>query len=1468
MKTHRSEPPIVFLAFANDREAYLSQLREEEDLIRDTLATAEDGGYLKVHNLGSTHLDDIFEDFNRFRNRIAIFHYGGHANGEALQLEDQHANATGLAQLLAQQQNLQLVFLNGCATGGQVEKLLELGVKAVVATSNPIDDTKAQTFARYFYLSLSQKASIQEAFDVAKSHLITSNQMNEEEISLHRSLGSRKKQPKIAPQPWGLFSQSESALRWSLDLPYFGLPALPDQLYTKLPDDPFIALNHYTREKAPLFFGRNGDIYHLYQSVQDENKSLILYYGESGVGKSSLLDAGLLPRLHDFQVCYLRRDVKLGLLGSVQKLLDASSHEEILAAWQAKEIQQHEGKQPNPSFIRILDQMKEAFNREAEEELEELFDLLRFVKDEKTVKPFLLILDQVEEAFTRGSKQELEELFKLLHFLLVPTKKSEQNGTLEVNERFQKPKIHGKIILGYRKEYHAEIENLCRKYEIPYHSQFVESLRRENIIEIVEGVSSEPRLYEKYHLSLEPGLADRIADDLVDNTASAIPPVLQTLLTKMWEVAREINPESPLFSVDLYENLRKQGILLDDFLQEKIEAIRACRPEAVESGLLLDLLHRHTTPMGTGGICAASDLEKNYSHLSFPILELLAECQTHYLLLSVKQKEQTIYALAHDTLAPLIIKRFNQSQLPGQIAYRILENRKQDLIEFEPDQILFNKQDLITLEAGIEGMRRREAHETKAIQANQKLIEDQEQAYAEKNRKLQEQLLISESINLILEYQHKDPTLALHIALKAYWQKQDDKNILRLIRQNLNKAHYRLLIQEPWGSFVAAIAVAPNGEFWLSVGGDGKAKLRDQKGNLIRETKATKHGLWAAAFAPDSQSFLTGSSEGVIRHIDLKGKILLKIKGHTQAVTALTFSPDGQHILSGSSDHTVSIWDLTGKKIQTLIGHQDWVSSVAISPDGQHILTGSGDRTAKLWNWQGEIIHDFNRLHAPVNIVAFSPDGKSVLTGGGDFFEKSAEVRRWNLEGHLLSSYKGHQGTVNAAAFSPDGKYIITGADDHKIRLWNLKGRMLKVLQGHQGWIEALAFSPDGQSILSSSDDESVRVWEIQGKVQSEFPKQTASIVGLGYAQDGDKILIATEDFKISLWNQAGECLEQFSGPQSIIEAAALSPDGERVLTGGADQCMRLWDTKGNFLKAYQGHSASINAVVFSPDGKKLLSASEDGTARLWKMTGSQAHIYRGHVGSVEMARFSADGQSILTASADNTCHLWDLQGKVLQIFNCPDNIQTADLSLDGKYLLTGSPDRGIHLWNQEAEILLTFGEQLGGVIDLAFSPDGNYILSGHKNGMIKLWNRQGREIQNLEEDSEAIDRVAFSPDGYLMMVAFREGEVKVWRRFDHYIHKMTHQFQPLELFLAGVPQIQVDDFKEKIDNYADAMRLVAYFWREIQEEIEWSQAKADHYLYFYQKAICFAPKQKQGKMKKELLEIEQSFEKRKTALK
>jgi len=172
--------PIIFLAFANDRvdyTRYLRNLPKEQEGIRNALQSAVQQHLCEIVERTNCTLDQIFDIFQdaRYKDRIAVFHYGGHANGYKFLLEKSNGeNATvhakGLVDFLTTQKSLQLAFLNGCATQQQSQELAQNGL-AVIGTFSEIDDEVAQVLAVRFYKGIAQNLPIEKAWEDAQNQL-------------------------------------------------------------------------------------------------------------------------------------------------------------------------------------------------------------------------------------------------------------------------------------------------------------------------------------------------------------------------------------------------------------------------------------------------------------------------------------------------------------------------------------------------------------------------------------------------------------------------------------------------------------------------------------------------------------------------------------------------------------------------------------------------------------------------------------------------------------------------------------------------------------------------------------------------------------------------------------------------------------------------------------------------------------------------------------------------------------------------------------------------------------------------------------------------------------------------------------------------------------------------------------------------------------------------------------------------
>ncbi len=706
--------PVILLAFANDPADginYLRNLPEEARQVRAALEYAEAQGLCEFEVRYNATLDDILSAFQnpKLRGRIAVLHYGGHADSYELLFQSsagnlQRIDGRGFAAFLAEQRSLQLVFLNACTTEPQIDSLLDANVQVVIATAQEVDDSTAAALAGLFYQNLAHGDTIGSSYRQAVAALRAQKGDDPSLFYMAGAAPAGESAPPATEQPateqpatgqpatgqtggapagqeagggasggfwpWLLRTHpgAESAAGWSLPLaagdPLFGLPPLPPK---PLPDSPYQrALDYYTRDLAELFFGRGPQIRDLYQRVTASGRSsVILYYGQSGVGKSSLLDAGLAPRLAaTHAVLYARRDRTLGLLGTLRKQLDADAQTPLAQAWRAAE--------------------------------------------ERWARPVVLILDQAEELFTRRSAEQPNELADFAE-------------ALRTIEGGGEGKPAGVLLLGFRKERLAEIESALRAQSIDFAKVYLAPLDAGGIEEVVCGPVRSERLAAKYGLTIDDELPQVIAYDLTADPDSPVAPTLNILLRKLWAAATAKSASSPHFSLALYEQLRRDGILLDDFLRQQVATLAQEQPEAVSSGFLLDLWAFHTTPLGTSEQRDAAELQAAYAHRQ-DLTAAVLRSKELYVLAEPSGDSAAPAAgagtrLAHDTLAPLVRRDYEQSTLPGQQARRLLESRAVDWSDGRSG-VQLDDAALAVVDQGLAGMRSLAENEQRLLAAS------------------------------------------------------------------------------------------------------------------------------------------------------------------------------------------------------------------------------------------------------------------------------------------------------------------------------------------------------------------------------------------------------------------------------------------------------------------------------------------------------------------------------------------------------------------------------------------------------------------------------------------------------------------------------------------------------------------------------------------------------------------------------
>lgn len=572
----------------------------------------------------------------------------------------------------------------------------------------------------------------------------------------------------------------------------------------------------------------------------------------------------------------------------------------------------------------------------------------------------------------------------------------------------------------------------------------------------------------------------------------------------------------------------------------------------------------------------------------------------------------------------------------------------------------------------------------------------------------------------------------------------------------------------------------------------------------------------AIAFSPDGRLLATGDGDGTLRlwnattrepvrtmHIANRGD------GTADGIAAVMFSPSGQILAAGDDSGAVTLWDPAhGQSLGSIqpqgVDFFTNVTGLAFSPDGRVLAVSNSSGQVWLWNTgDREIIRVIDADYKPgqgggdlgVWGVNFSPDGKILATADGNGATRLWDTSTGRSAGTLnLANAESFAGGV---AFSPDGRLVATAESEGVIQLWNLAALRPIATLGHgpvsfSDAVNHVAFSPDGRLIAASETGGEIQVWNTATRrlVLDHAPDSSAAPGWVAFSPDGSLLAGTDGDGTVELWNTAtalpaGRSLQENSA-DGVANDIAFSPSSDILAGADSNGTIHLWnDATGQLAHTLRATSAAISAVLFSPNGDTLASVDSDftstglpadGIARLWDpATGKLIRSLQGDVG---VAAFSPSGKLLATGGGggNSSIRLWNaVTGQLVSTLNPPDpnsgGVNNLVFTPNGQFLASDESDSdSIQLWNTATgQPVRTWnaGSSDNGLASLAFSPDGSILASGEADGgnTVRLWNTAtGRLSKTLPiTSSDGVDDIAFSPDGKILASADADRNIQLW---------------------------------------------------------------------------------------------------------
>ncbi|MBW4597393.1 MAG: CHAT domain-containing protein [Brasilonema angustatum HA4187-MV1] len=449
---------ILILA-ANPTNTARLQLDKEVREIEEGLQRASNGGQFRLVKKGAVRSRDFYRAI--LEHRPQIVHFCGHGTGvDGIVLEDDTGQPTqidkdALSKLfkLFAVKGVECVVLNACYSEVQAEGISQY-IKYVIGMNQTIGDKAAIAFAVAFYDALGASETVEFAFDLGCSQLV----------------GLKENQTPVL----------KTRLIHPADIQFEA---------GDIPPNPYLGLSAFGEKDAAFFFGREEFANELFEIAH--HQQLVAVIGASGSGKSSVVFAGLIPKL---------REEGIWLIDSLRP---KSQPFDELALTLVRQLE------PDINKVETAIQVGRLAQSLKKGEVK-LHLLASQILENKPSKHFLLVVDQFEELYTQCLDKEEQQRF--IDTLLAAVQHKSITLVFTLRADFYEH------VLSYRPFSNALQQIAFKPLGL---------MEREQLKLAIEKPA------QKLNVRLQTHLAERILDDVGDEPGNL--PLLEFALTQLWD---------------------------------------------------------------------------------------------------------------------------------------------------------------------------------------------------------------------------------------------------------------------------------------------------------------------------------------------------------------------------------------------------------------------------------------------------------------------------------------------------------------------------------------------------------------------------------------------------------------------------------------------------------------------------------------------------------------------------------------------------------------------------------------------------------------------------------------------------------------------------------------------------------------------------------------------------------------------
>lgn len=496
---------------------------------------------------------------------------------------------------------------------------------------------------------------------------------------------------------------------------------------------------------------------------------------------------------------------------------------------------------------------------------------------------------------------------------------------------------------------------------------------------------------------------------------------------------------------------------------------------------------------------------------------------------------------------------------------------------------------------------------------------------------------------------------------------------------------------------------------------------------------STDHGVWLLATNRQSPPMRLGE--------------------HATAVHALSFSGNGSWLVSAGGDKRIRLWptDAATSAGRHLIGANSLITQLRMSRNGRWLVSAGMDGSIRVWGWNealsGSEADAWLLTPEPVTQLSMSADAAWIGA-----LQRNGELLLWqrqeDSDGKIDYRPRLRLPQVRKTTMAGDQGHLATLGEDGTVSLYLLGDARVtgpvNLLQEREAGIEHIHFSPAGDWLIAGGKDQKLRVWQVddKGKVQRSFVRHGHGAAIADLAMNSRNIVSSDESGEVRRWqlevSGSRGTMPASDGSGSPISALAFHPGEALLYTGNRSGELRRW--------AYESVQQPLRLGVqetepislgFLDGGDTLVSMGRDGSLRLWDARRAATYPPDPKTQAIDMpsarsAEFSPNGRWLAVLDQLGRLRLWSQEAG--------DGLSWRRRSTDADEKQFGRlrfDDAGNHLalfgWDERVHVL-NLGEidgpnglrQLdpaGGLVaDVQFGPGGDWLLSRDIQGRAKTW--------------------------------------------------------------------------------------------------------------------------------------------------